>query len=456
VVTIPLASTPPGGLAPVRARMGLGLEGGDIAGGGSAEPETTHAGKAIWVSELLEEDPDPLWNVVTPPKVKAARPITNAGRDRAESCEAPVAPADDAERETLIGETELNPGIRVDPVTSPAVGRPPDGLESGEIEDVLQRLGDEGAVSLPAPSSGIGEGERSARIEEEPATMESSDGGPLGEGPGEDAKAEDEEADPLWQSSEAGTANGQEEASEASEEPDWLYRPSGEVAGKEPVAAPWMRWAGIGGAVILLAIGVAFVMSGRDDAVHPGPEESAPAGEGPPVVEAPAAPTEPLPERFEPSPGAAPDRDRVARAGSTPAKPTPHAAQFAAPATDSTLASPLRGDIFQSAPFLQGRSLLQQGRLRDASSRFVAAWEGRKNLYTVQLAVACEPETVARAFGSAGASTEFFILPKAYKGRSCYRLLWGSFTDRGAALRGIERVPRALLDSGLSPVPAPI
>ncbi|MDX1388535.1 MAG: hypothetical protein R3344_05070 [Acidobacteriota bacterium] len=53
--------------------------------------------------------------------------------------------------------------------------------------------------------------------------------------------------------------------------------------------------------------------------------------------------------------------------------------------------------------------------------------------FTVQLMVACSPETVHRIVSLSGQSADLYVLPTIYQGRSCYRLCWGSYDTREAA-----------------------
>ncbi len=61
--------------------------------------------------------------------------------------------------------------------------------------------------------------------------------------------------------------------------------------------------------------------------------------------------------------------------------------------------------------------------------------------FTVQLMVACSPETVHRMVSLSGGSKDLYVLPTMYEGRSCYRLCWGTYGTRDAADRATVPAP---------------
>jgi septal ring-binding cell division protein DamX len=73
-------------------------------------------------------------------------------------------------------------------------------------------------------------------------------------------------------------------------------------------------------------------------------------------------------------------------------------------------------------------------------------------MYTVQLALACEDSTVARAAGSTRGSSQFFILPTTFRDQACYRLLWGAYSSKAAAVAGKKGIPQAFLKDPHPPV----
>jgi septal ring-binding cell division protein DamX len=62
--------------------------------------------------------------------------------------------------------------------------------------------------------------------------------------------------------------------------------------------------------------------------------------------------------------------------------------------------------------------------------------------YTVQVMVACSPETVHNVLVHSGGSADLYVLPTVHQGRSCYLLSWGVYPTREAAEDA--RLPAAL------------
>jgi septal ring-binding cell division protein DamX len=120
------------------------------------------------------------------------------------------------------------------------------------------------------------------------------------------------------------------------------------------------------------------------------------------------------------------------------------------------VAPPLPGAIFSSGSFKEGRRLLEKGTYGEAATRFAAGVSGRKDMYTVQLALACEPSTIARAGGSTRGSSQFFILETSFKGQACFRLLWGIYPSKDAAAAARAGVPSSFLKDPHPPVIAPL
>lgn len=61
--------------------------------------------------------------------------------------------------------------------------------------------------------------------------------------------------------------------------------------------------------------------------------------------------------------------------------------------------------------------------------------------YAVQLELACEESTVEKALARDSPSQKIWVAPKEFRGRSCYRVLWGRFKTIEAARAAREQVP---------------
>ena len=153
---------------------------------------------------------------------------------------------------------------------------------------------------------------------------------------------------------------------------------------------------------------------------------------------------------------------RIAPASTTPATapavaPTVNTAPSAAAATPPpppTTAAPARA----SGPvsLAQARALLRQGQLSQAARGFEANVKGAPSgTLSVQLLVACAPETVQKAVDGVR-SDELFILPVHYKGRDCFRMCWGLYSTPAKAASAVRALPEYFRVGGAAPKVQPV
>ena len=195
------------------------------------------------------------------------------------------------------------------------------------------------------------------------------------------------------------------------------------------VARPPRRvWPWIIAAVAAAALVAAVVVIRRSRTAAVAPAETrAPAESGPAAVEPrAAAPATPAPKQKEKPPPAPPSEIVVSRA---PTAPAPSAA---APK------SAARGGS-------EGRwtSLAEAGRREFEHPG--------KHRYAIQLELACEDSTLEKAFAADPGKGHLWISPYAFRGRRCYRVLWGRFTDLGAARTARGSVPAIFSRDGNRP-----
>ena len=89
----------------------------------------------------------------------------------------------------------------------------------------------------------------------------------------------------------------------------------------------------------------------------------------------------------------------------------------------------------------EARALLQSGNLDAAAQGFAATLKAAPaSSASVQILVACSPETVQKAVQNAG-SPDLFIVPVNYKGRDCYRLCWGLYESASRAASAMPNLP---------------
>lgn len=76
--------------------------------------------------------------------------------------------------------------------------------------------------------------------------------------------------------------------------------------------------------------------------------------------------------------------------------------------------------------------------------------------WTLQLAVACKPETAERLVERAGPSDRLYVLPASIEGSPCLRICWGSYASREQAALAETGLPRRLRAELDRPAPRPV
>jgi septal ring-binding cell division protein DamX len=68
--------------------------------------------------------------------------------------------------------------------------------------------------------------------------------------------------------------------------------------------------------------------------------------------------------------------------------------------------------------------------------------------FTVQFELVCQTSSLAKAMQAGGANVWF--VPISYRGQSCYRVFWGRFPTREAAMAAWVKIPSSI--RGAKPV----
>jgi len=168
------------------------------------------------------------------------------------------------------------------------------------------------------------------------------------------------------------------------------------------------------------------------------------------------------PAAFAPSPGAASTAPTPAPVATPlPTVPTPSATPRSTPPPRPTpataVAAPPAGPATsaatggKTADAADPRALLRQGSLPDAARAFASTLAGgARGRFSVQLLVACSPETVQKALATVG-TEELFILPVSFQGRACYRMCWGLYDSRQSGDAALSRLPPYFRQGGANP-----
>ncbi len=98
------------------------------------------------------------------------------------------------------------------------------------------------------------------------------------------------------------------------------------------------------------------------------------------------------------------------------------------------------------------------GAAKESSAWKAAAERGRRvfehpgeNAYTIQLELACEESTVMKALRADPSGRRIWIAPDDYRGRRCYRILFGKFRTLPAAKQAKGLIPPIFLQDGNHP-----
>lgn len=77
-------------------------------------------------------------------------------------------------------------------------------------------------------------------------------------------------------------------------------------------------------------------------------------------------------------------------------------------------------------------SLLKGGNLPAAAAAWQKELEASRSKFTIQLEIACQAGTVQEAVGLVP-SANLLVIPLTYHGQSCYRILYGVFSNETSA-----------------------
>lgn len=151
----------------------------------------------------------------------------------------------------------------------------------------------------------------------------------------------------------------------------------------------------------------------------------------------------------QPRPPLAEPPGESAKKGPVTAPPTQKAPAATEPTIPRPAVSPPRGQTTGG-----GRDLLARGDYPRAAAAFLqeirAAGSGQ---FTLQLMLLCQSESIGNAVRLARGSSQLFIVPTTYSGRSCYRVCWGLFGSREAAEKEVASLPEAFLKQASRPGP---
>jgi hypothetical protein len=98
---------------------------------------------------------------------------------------------------------------------------------------------------------------------------------------------------------------------------------------------------------------------------------------------------------------------------------------------------------------------MKAGRLDEAAAGFEARAQAHSAEFSVQLLVACSPQTIDKAIKN-DSSPDLFILPATVSGKPCHRMMRGFFKTNEDATRAVSALPGYYIAEGARPKAVPL
>lgn len=94
-----------------------------------------------------------------------------------------------------------------------------------------------------------------------------------------------------------------------------------------------------------------------------------------------------------------------------------------------------------ATPAVVGPLLSREDWIRRAERDRARFAKGRGGRYAIQLELACELPTLADAWKRDQPAGRMWLLTTPYRGRTCFRVLWGHYATKAEAVRAKATVP---------------
>lgn len=218
--------------------------------------------------------------------------------------------------------------------------------------------------------------------------------------------------------------------------------------GLAALSGPAARPVGIAAAVLIVS-GAAWFGYSTWFAPRPVPAAPKPAARvatSAPAPAPPAAASSGAPTALEAPPPAAASPVASGLVEKPPVPPTSAPATPVSPAPTAAPAKAAAPAANQAAAY----ATMKAGRLDEAAAAFDALARARRGEFTVQLLVACAPETIAKAIQN-DPSPDLFIVPASIDGRVCHRVLRGFFASSAEASAALASLPAYYAVEGARP-----
>lgn len=113
--------------------------------------------------------------------------------------------------------------------------------------------------------------------------------------------------------------------------------------------------------------------------------------------------------------------------------------QVSVPIKEEKTSTPVLLDPFES---------LLRGNYEDAARAFKSVYSSKKGGFTIAIMLACEKDSISKALVESNNSKDLIIFPYNFKGRNCFRVIWGYYRTRQEAENAFANIPKVFKDSG--------
>ena len=103
-----------------------------------------------------------------------------------------------------------------------------------------------------------------------------------------------------------------------------------------------------------------------------------------------------------------------------------------------------------SASLAASYQALKAGQLNEAAATAEAIARSRSAEFSLQILVACSPQTIEKALVN-DSSTDLFVLPTTISGKPCFRLMRGFFKTSDEATHTTSTLPGYYVAEGAKP-----
>jgi septal ring-binding cell division protein DamX len=112
-----------------------------------------------------------------------------------------------------------------------------------------------------------------------------------------------------------------------------------------------------------------------------------------------------------------------------------------------------RQEVPGGTRFAETQKIVDAGQIDVAAAAFRRlVTEERPDRFTLQLLIACDPETIRHARAATAKDSPLFVVPFAMQGRSCYRACWGMYRAKAEAQAAVVTLPPYFSTAGVAPV----